>query len=52
MIDVLEGEPEDEGGDGHNGRGEPDDNEAGFRLNMARVTARVVRTDGVVEPMA
>ena len=52
MVDALEGEAEDEHGDRHGGRGEPDDDEAGFGLDVARVAARVVVSNGVVEPVA
>ena len=52
VVDALEGEAEDEHGDGHGGRGEPDDDEAGFGLDVARVAARVVVANGVVEPVA
>ena len=48
---VLESEAEDQDGDGHHGGGEPDDDEAGFGLDVARVPAHVVVTDKIVEPV-
>ena len=52
MVRVLDGEAEDEDGDGHDGGREPDDDEAGFGLDVARVSALVVVADEVVQPVA
>lgn len=52
VVDVLEGEAEDKGGNAHDRRREPDDDEAGFGLDVPGVPARVVGADGVVDPVA
>ena len=52
MVRVLDGEAEDEDRDRHDGGREPDDDEAGFGLDMARVPAQVVIADEVVQPVA
>ena len=51
MVCILKGESDDEGGDGYGRCGEPDDDEAGFGLDAARVPTRVVGADGVVQPV-
>ena len=52
MPSVLQGEAEDEDGDGHDGRGEPDDDEPRFGLDVAGVAAQVEIADKVVQPVA
>ena len=52
MVRVLDGEAEDEDRDGHDGGREPDDDEAGFGLDVARVPALVVVADKIVQPVA
>ena len=52
MVDVLEGEADDKGGDGYGRSGEPEDDEAGFGFDDACVPARVVCADEVVQPVA
>lgn len=49
---MLKCEAENEDGDSHGGRGEPDDDEAGFGLDVPSVPARVVAANGVVEPVS
>lgn len=49
---MLEGEAEDEDRDGHDGGGEPDDDQAGFGLDVAGVSAHVVVADRIMEPVA
>lgn len=49
---MVECEADNKDRDGHEGRGEPDDDEAGFGLDVAPVSAHVVGTDEVVEPVA
>lgn len=52
MPGLLEGEAEDEDGDGHRWGGEPDDDEARFGLDVSVVAGDVEAADGVVEPVA
>ena len=52
MVHVLDGEAKDEDGDRHDGGREPDDDEPGFGLDVARVPAQVVVADKVVQPVA
>ena len=51
MPYVLEGKAKNEDRDGHNWRGEPNDEETGFGLDVALVSADVVGTDCVVDPV-
>ena len=52
VVGVAEGEAEDEDRHGHDGGREPDDDQAGFGLDVAGVPAHVVAADEVVEPVA
>ena len=52
MVRVLDGKAEDEDRDRHDGGREPDDDESGFGLDVARVSAQVVIADEVVQPVA
>ena len=52
MVGVFESEAKDKNGDGHEGGGEPDDDETGFGLDVARVPAQVLVADEVVQPVA
>lgn len=52
VVGVSEGEAEHEDRYGHDGGGQPDDDEAGFGLDVAGVPAHVVVADGIVEPVA
>ena len=51
MVDVLEGEAENKGGHGYHRSGEPEDEEAGFGFDDARVPTTVVSADEVVQPV-
>lgn len=52
MVGVFESEAEDKNGEGHDGGGEPDDNEARFGLDVTRMPAQVEVADEVVQPVA
>ena len=52
VVGVLEGEAEDEDRHGHDGGGEPDDDQARFGLDVAGVPFHVVVADEIMEPVA
>ena len=52
VVGVPEGEAKDEDRHGHDGRREPDDDQAGLWLDVAGVPAHVIAAHKVMKPMA